>query len=56
MIKFERLPEDIKQRLPRVAETLEQDPRVVFAYLFGGLAGGEPKPLFLKRPSPASPL
>lgn len=45
MIKFERIPQDIKQRLPRVTEALEQDPRVIFAYLFGGLAGGEPKPL-----------
>ncbi|ABQ24588.1 type VII toxin-antitoxin system MntA family adenylyltransferase antitoxin [Geotalea uraniireducens] len=45
MIKFERIPVDIKQRLPRVTQALEQDPRIIFAYLFGGLAGGEPKPL-----------
>ncbi len=45
MIKFEKIPDDIKQRLPAVVNTLENDPRVLFAYLFGGLAGGEQRPL-----------
>lgn len=45
MIKFEKIPSDIYERLPRVAEALEQDPRVVFAYLFGGVAAGDIKPL-----------
>jgi predicted nucleotidyltransferase len=45
MIKFEKIPNDIKQQLPLVVNALEQDPRVLFAYLFGGLAGGEQKPL-----------
>lgn len=45
MIKFEKIPNDIKQRLPQLTEALEQDPRVVFAYLFGGLAAGDVKPL-----------
>jgi predicted nucleotidyltransferase len=45
MIKFEKIPDDIKQRLPAVVNALETDPRVLFAYLFGGLAGGEQKPL-----------
>jgi predicted nucleotidyltransferase len=45
MIKFEKIPDDIKQRLPEVAKALEKDPRVLFAYLFGGLASGEQRPL-----------
>jgi uncharacterized protein len=45
MIKFEKIPDDVKQRLPAVVNALEQDPRVLFAYLFGGLACGEQKPL-----------
>jgi uncharacterized protein len=45
MIKFEKIPDDIMQRLPAVVNALEKDPRVLFAYLFGGLAGGEQKPL-----------
>ena len=45
MIKFERVPADIQQRLPGVAKALAEDPRILFAYLFGGFAGGEPKPL-----------
>ena len=45
MIKFEKIPADIKQRLPSVVDALEQDPRVIFAYLFGGAASGELKPL-----------
>jgi len=45
MIKFEKIPADIQQRLPSVAKALADDPRILFAYLFGGFAGGEPKPL-----------
>lgn len=45
MIKFDKVPDDINQRLPRVTEALEEDPRVLFAYLFGGFAGREPNPL-----------
>jgi predicted nucleotidyltransferase len=45
MIKFEKIPGDIEQRLPAVADALEKDPRVLFAYIFGGLAAGEQKPL-----------
>jgi predicted nucleotidyltransferase len=45
MIKFERVQEDIEQRLPSVAEALERDRRVMFAYLFGGAAAGKLKPL-----------
>jgi len=45
MQKFERLPADILSRIPRAAKVLLEDPNVVFAYLFGGLASGSVKPL-----------
>jgi hypothetical protein len=45
MIRFQPLPEDIEQRLPLASEYLRSHPRVVFAYLFGGLARGEHRPL-----------
>ena len=45
MIKFERVPEDVRQRLPQVVEALDRDQRVVFAYLFGGAAAGKLNPL-----------
>jgi len=45
MQKFERLPADILSRIPRAAKLLLEDPNVVFAYLFGGLASGSVKPL-----------
>jgi predicted nucleotidyltransferase len=45
MIRFKPLPEDIEQRLPLASEYLRSHPKVVFAYLFGGLARGERRPL-----------
>jgi uncharacterized protein len=45
MIRFKLLPEDIEQRLPLAAEYLRSHPKVVFAYLFGGLGRGERRPL-----------
>jgi predicted nucleotidyltransferase len=45
MIKFERLPADILSRIPNVKRVLLEDENIVFAYLFGGLARGELKPL-----------
>ncbi len=41
MIRSSLLPEDIEQRLPLAWEYLRSHPKVVFAYLFGGLARGE---------------
>lgn len=41
MIKFEKLPADIEGRFPQLAEALGRDEKVVFAYLFGGLAEGK---------------
>jgi len=45
MIKFEKLPADILSRIPDVKKVLVEDSNVIFAYIFGGLAEGEPKPL-----------
>lgn len=45
MIKRAGLPEDIMHRIEGLNKHLERDERVIFAYLFGGLARGEMKPL-----------
>ncbi len=45
MIRYARLPENITALLPDAVTYLESAPDVVFAYLFGSLAKGEPKPL-----------
>lgn len=45
MIKSHPLPTDIDQRLSRLALLLERRDDVDFAYLFGGLARGERRPL-----------
>ena len=45
MIKFEQLPADILQRLSAVKAILLQDENIIFAYIFGGLAKGEVRPL-----------
>ena len=45
MIKYKKLPENILQRLPKASDYLGSHPKVLFAYLFGGLAMGKPQPL-----------
>ena len=45
MMKYRRLPENINHLLPNVREYLNKHPKVVFAYLFGGLARGRISPL-----------
>ena len=45
MIKLEKLPSDILDRLREAEGVLAQDGNVVFAYLFGGLAKNEIRPL-----------
>jgi len=45
MIKLEKVPDDVRQRFPRLVQALEEDRRIIFAYLFGGFAGDEPTPL-----------
>jgi len=45
MIKRKPLPEDIASRLLRLSPVLKAQQNIAFAYLFGGLAGGDPRPL-----------
>lgn len=45
MIRFETIPKEIASRVPAAREVLARDGNVLFAYLFGGLARGEAKPL-----------
>jgi len=45
MIKYSRLPENIKDNLPKAEVYLRSRPDVRFAYLFGSLAKGKPLPL-----------
>jgi hypothetical protein len=45
MIRHQPLPADIETRLPEAAKYLESHPKVLFAYLFGGLARGRKRPL-----------
>jgi predicted nucleotidyltransferase len=45
MIKRERLPYDVRARLPRIAQHFRDDPRVVAVYLFGSFARGDEGPL-----------
>ena len=45
MVRRDPLPADILEKLPAAGRLLEAVPDVVFAYLFGGLARGAPKPL-----------
>ncbi|MDY0270386.1 type VII toxin-antitoxin system MntA family adenylyltransferase antitoxin [Trichloromonas sp.] len=40
-----RLPSDIFFRVEKLGSAFEGDDRIVFAYLFGSLAKGAPKPL-----------
>ena len=45
MIKFKKLPANILELLPGAVEYLEFHPKVLFSYLFGSLAKGNPLPL-----------
>jgi predicted nucleotidyltransferase len=45
MIKYTKLPATIETLIPRAVNYLKLHPRVVFAYLFGGLARGKLQPL-----------
>ena len=45
MIRHSKLPKDILDRIQYAANYLETRNDVMFAYLFGGLSKGEPKPL-----------
>jgi hypothetical protein len=45
MIRFKKIPEDIHSRIGLLTDLLMEDPNIVFAYLFGGLARNQRKPL-----------
>ena len=45
MIKYQKLPKNIFELLPKAANYLAYHPKVLFAYLFGGLAKGKLQPL-----------
>ena len=45
MIKFDKLPENILELLPKAAYYLDRHPQIIFAYLFGGLSKGPVQPL-----------
>ena len=45
MIKFEKLPSNILSKIPAVLEIMSTDQRVIFGYLFGGLAACRVRPL-----------
>ncbi len=45
MIKFEKLSADVLLKISDVQKALTEDKRVIFGYLFGGLAAGRVSPL-----------
>jgi uncharacterized protein len=45
MIKLEKMQPSIMLKIPEIRTALSEDANVIFAYLFGGLAKGEVKPL-----------
>jgi len=45
MIRFKRIPEDIRKQLDLLADLFMDDPNIIFAYLFGGMARGKRRPL-----------
>ncbi|MDM8523719.1 nucleotidyltransferase domain-containing protein [Desulfococcaceae bacterium HSG8] len=45
MIKYKKLPENIEELLPQAETFLKSRPDVLFAYLFGSLAKGKPRPM-----------
>jgi len=45
MIRFQKTPEDIRQRIDLLTDLFMENSNIVFAYLFGGLARDKRKPL-----------
>ena len=45
MIKYHKLPKNLRQLLPAAGSYLQSHRNVLFAYLFGSLAKGDPAPL-----------
>ena len=57
MIKYQKLPENIEDLIPKASEYLRSRSDILFAYLFGGFGRGRPLPLsdvdiaiYLKEP------
>jgi predicted nucleotidyltransferase len=44
MMKHQKLPKNVLQLLPEAVDYLEAHPKVLFAYLFGGLVKGNLQP------------
>ncbi len=55
MIKYQKLPGYIFKLLPDSRDYLELHPKVLFAYLFGGLEKGKIQPLNFEE-QPAQPV
>jgi len=45
MIRYEKIPDDIDQRIGLLTEILARDSKIIFAYLFGGLLRDRRNPL-----------
>lgn len=45
MIKYQKLPKQIMKLLPKAEAYLRENPKVIFAYLFGGLTKGKSLPM-----------
>jgi len=45
MIRFKRVPVDTHKKVDLLADLFMEDPNIIFAYLFGGMARGERRPL-----------
>jgi len=45
MIKYHKIPKQIINLLPKAKAYLRENPKVIFAYLFGGLTKGESLPM-----------
>lgn len=45
MITYEKIPDSAFSRLPLIKQIINEEKQIVFAYLFGGLSDGPPKPL-----------
>ena len=45
MIKYQKLPEQIMKLMPKAEVYLKENPKVIFAYLFGGLTKGRSLPM-----------
>jgi hypothetical protein len=45
MIRFKKIPKDIHKQIDLLADLFMEDPNIIFAYLFGGMARDKRRPL-----------